>query len=41
VRAAFQTDAAPVFSLSSVEVSRDFLCRAAELGFTDVLAPLS
>jgi len=39
VRRFLQTDAAPVFSLSSVEVYRDFLGRAAELGFTDVLAP--
>ncbi len=34
-----QTDAAPVFSLSSVECYRDFLGRAGELGFTDVAAP--
>ncbi|WP_020666839.1 LLM class flavin-dependent oxidoreductase [Amycolatopsis nigrescens] len=34
-----QTDAAPVFSLSSVECYRDFLGRAGELGFTDVVAP--
>ncbi|SED73647.1 Luciferase-like monooxygenase [Amycolatopsis tolypomycina] len=39
VRRFLQTDAAPVFSLASVEVYRDFLGRAAELGFTDVLAP--
>ena len=39
VRRFLQTDAAPVFSLSGVEVYRDFLGRAAELGFTDVLAP--
>ncbi|WP_433465028.1 LLM class flavin-dependent oxidoreductase [Spirillospora sp. CA-128828] len=39
VRRFVQTDAAPVFSLSSVETYRDFLGRAAELGFTDVVAP--
>ncbi|MFF7790341.1 LLM class flavin-dependent oxidoreductase [Streptomyces sp. NPDC007991] len=39
VRRFLQTDAAPVFSLSSVECYRDFLGRADELGFTDVLAP--
>ncbi|TQM77947.1 luciferase-like monooxygenase [Saccharothrix saharensis] len=39
VRRFLQTDAAPVFSLSSVECYRDFLGRAGELGFTDVLAP--
>jgi alkanesulfonate monooxygenase SsuD/methylene tetrahydromethanopterin reductase-like flavin-dependent oxidoreductase (luciferase family) len=39
VRRFQQTDAAPVFSLSSVECYRDFLGRADELGFTDVLAP--
>ncbi|PSL57498.1 luciferase-like monooxygenase [Saccharothrix carnea] len=39
VRRFVQTDAAPVFSLSSVECYRDFLGRADELGFTDVLAP--
>ncbi|MFD0201559.1 MULTISPECIES: LLM class flavin-dependent oxidoreductase [Saccharothrix] len=39
VRRFVQTDAAPVFSLSSVECYRDFLGRAGELGFTDVLAP--
>lgn len=39
VRRVLQTDAAPVFSLSSVECYRDFLGRADELGFTDVLAP--
>jgi alkanesulfonate monooxygenase SsuD/methylene tetrahydromethanopterin reductase-like flavin-dependent oxidoreductase (luciferase family) len=39
VRRFLQTDAAPVFSLSSVECYRDFLGRSGELGFTDVLAP--
>jgi alkanesulfonate monooxygenase SsuD/methylene tetrahydromethanopterin reductase-like flavin-dependent oxidoreductase (luciferase family) len=39
VRRFLQTDAAPVFSLSSTECYRDFLGRANELGFTDVLAP--
>ncbi|MEU4804122.1 LLM class flavin-dependent oxidoreductase [Actinosynnema sp. NPDC023587] len=39
VRRFLQTDAAPVFSLSSVECYRDFLGRAEELGFTDVVAP--
>ncbi|WP_433259879.1 LLM class flavin-dependent oxidoreductase [Actinosynnema sp. CS-041913] len=39
VRRFLQTDAAPVFSLSSVECYRDFLGRAEELGFTDVAAP--
>ena len=39
VRRFVQTDAAPVFSLSSVETYRDFLGRSAELGFTDVVAP--
>jgi alkanesulfonate monooxygenase SsuD/methylene tetrahydromethanopterin reductase-like flavin-dependent oxidoreductase (luciferase family) len=39
VRRFLQTDAAPVFSLSSVECYRDFLGRAGELGFTDVVAP--
>ncbi|MBW4718459.1 LLM class flavin-dependent oxidoreductase [Saccharothrix obliqua] len=34
-----QTDGAPVYSLSSTECYRDFLGRAAELGFTDVAAP--
>ncbi|RKT54888.1 LLM class flavin-dependent oxidoreductase [Saccharothrix australiensis] len=39
VRRFLQTDAAPVFALSSVECYRDFLGRAGELGFTDVAAP--
>jgi alkanesulfonate monooxygenase SsuD/methylene tetrahydromethanopterin reductase-like flavin-dependent oxidoreductase (luciferase family) len=39
VRRFVQTDAAPVYSLSSVECYREFLGRAAELGFTDVVAP--
>lgn len=39
VRRFLQTDAAPVFSLSSVEVYRVFQGCAEELGFTDVLAP--
>ncbi len=39
VRRFLQTDAAPVFSLSSVECYRDFVGRAGELGFTDVVAP--
>ncbi|WP_158841432.1 LLM class flavin-dependent oxidoreductase [Saccharothrix deserti] len=39
VRRFLQTDAAPVFSLQSIECYRDFLGRADELGFTDVLAP--
>lgn len=39
VRRFLQTDAAPVFSLSSIECYRDFLGRADDLGFTDVLAP--
>lgn len=39
VRRFLQTDAAPVFSLSSVECYRDFLGRAEELGFTDLAAP--
>lgn len=39
VRRFLQTDAAPVYSLSSVECYRDFLGRAGELGFTDVVAP--
>ncbi|MEU5695095.1 LLM class flavin-dependent oxidoreductase [Actinosynnema sp. NPDC020468] len=34
-----QTDGAPVLSTGSVELYRDFLGRAAELGFTDVAAP--
>jgi alkanesulfonate monooxygenase SsuD/methylene tetrahydromethanopterin reductase-like flavin-dependent oxidoreductase (luciferase family) len=39
VRRFLQTDAAQVFSLASVETYRDFLGRADELGFTDVVAP--
>jgi len=39
VRRFLQTDAAPVNSLSSVECYRDFLGRAGELGFTDMVAP--
>ncbi|GGP86174.1 LLM class flavin-dependent oxidoreductase [Saccharothrix coeruleofusca] len=39
LRRFLQTDAAPVFSLSSVECYRDFLGRAEELGFTDMAAP--
>lgn len=39
VRRFLQTDAAPVFALSTVECYRDFLGRAGELGFTDVVAP--
>jgi len=39
VRRFVQTDAAPVFSLSSVECYREFHGRAGELGFTDVVAP--
>jgi alkanesulfonate monooxygenase SsuD/methylene tetrahydromethanopterin reductase-like flavin-dependent oxidoreductase (luciferase family) len=39
VRRYLQTDGAPVYSLSSVECYRDFLGRAGELGFTDVVAP--
>ncbi|XVV07136.1 LLM class flavin-dependent oxidoreductase [Actinosynnema sp. CA-248983] len=38
-RRVLQSDAAPVYSLSSVECYRDFLGRAEELGFTDVAAP--
>jgi alkanesulfonate monooxygenase SsuD/methylene tetrahydromethanopterin reductase-like flavin-dependent oxidoreductase (luciferase family) len=34
-----QFDSAPVYALSSVECYRDFLARADELGFTDVVAP--
>jgi alkanesulfonate monooxygenase SsuD/methylene tetrahydromethanopterin reductase-like flavin-dependent oxidoreductase (luciferase family) len=39
LRRVLQSDAAPVYSLSSVECYRDFLGRAAELGFTDLAAP--
>ncbi|MDS1270736.1 LLM class flavin-dependent oxidoreductase [Lipingzhangella sp. LS1_29] len=39
VRRFLQSDAAPVYSLSSVARYREFLDRAAELGFTDVVAP--
>jgi alkanesulfonate monooxygenase SsuD/methylene tetrahydromethanopterin reductase-like flavin-dependent oxidoreductase (luciferase family) len=39
LRRFLQSDAAPVFSLSSVECYREFLGRAEELGFTDVVAP--
>lgn len=39
VRRFLQTDAAPVYSLSSIECFRDFLGRAEESGFTDVLVP--
>ncbi|WP_158886964.1 LLM class flavin-dependent oxidoreductase [Amycolatopsis anabasis] len=39
VRRYLQTDAAPEYSLSSVECYREFLGRAGELGFTDVVAP--
>ncbi|WP_447008204.1 LLM class flavin-dependent oxidoreductase [Saccharothrix isguenensis] len=39
VRRFLQTDAAPVYALSSVECLHDFLGRADELGFTDVLLP--
>ncbi|WP_309110504.1 LLM class flavin-dependent oxidoreductase [Saccharothrix sp.] len=38
-RRVLQSDAAPVYSLSSVECYRDFLGRAEELGFTDLAAP--
>jgi alkanesulfonate monooxygenase SsuD/methylene tetrahydromethanopterin reductase-like flavin-dependent oxidoreductase (luciferase family) len=38
VRRFLQTDGAPVYSLQSVECYRDFLGRAGELGFTDVIA---
>lgn len=34
-----QFDSAPVYALSSVECYRDFLSRADELGFTDIVAP--
>jgi alkanesulfonate monooxygenase SsuD/methylene tetrahydromethanopterin reductase-like flavin-dependent oxidoreductase (luciferase family) len=39
IRRFLQTDAAPVSALSSVESYRDFLGRAEELGFTDMVAP--
>lgn len=39
VRRFLQSDAAPVYCLSSIECYRDFLGRAEALGFTDVLAP--
>jgi alkanesulfonate monooxygenase SsuD/methylene tetrahydromethanopterin reductase-like flavin-dependent oxidoreductase (luciferase family) len=39
VRRILQTDAAPVYSLSSVECFLDFTGRAGELGFTDVAVP--
>ena len=39
VRRILQTDAAPVYSLSSVEAFQDFVGRAGELGFTDVAVP--
>jgi alkanesulfonate monooxygenase SsuD/methylene tetrahydromethanopterin reductase-like flavin-dependent oxidoreductase (luciferase family) len=39
VRRYLQSDAAPVYALSSIECYRDFLARAEELGFTDVVAP--
>lgn len=39
IRRVLQTDAAPVYSLSSVECYRDFLGRAEALGFTDMAAP--
>lgn len=39
VRRFLQTDAAPVFPLSSAECYRDFLGRAGDLGFTDVTVP--
>lgn len=39
VRRFLQTDAAPVYPLSSLECYRDFLGRAGELGFTDVTTP--
>jgi alkanesulfonate monooxygenase SsuD/methylene tetrahydromethanopterin reductase-like flavin-dependent oxidoreductase (luciferase family) len=38
-RRILQTDAAPVYVLSSVECFLDFLGRAAELGFTDIAVP--
>jgi alkanesulfonate monooxygenase SsuD/methylene tetrahydromethanopterin reductase-like flavin-dependent oxidoreductase (luciferase family) len=39
VRRVLQTDAAPVYALSSVECFLDFLGRASELGFTDIAVP--
>ncbi|WP_019546407.1 LLM class flavin-dependent oxidoreductase [Streptomyces sulphureus] len=39
VRRYLQTDGAPTYSLGSPETYREFLGRAAELGFTDVVAP--
>jgi len=39
VRRILQTDAAPVYSLSSVECFLEFAGRAGELGFTDVAVP--
>jgi alkanesulfonate monooxygenase SsuD/methylene tetrahydromethanopterin reductase-like flavin-dependent oxidoreductase (luciferase family) len=39
VRRILQTDAAPVYSLSSVEAFRDFVGRAGERGFTDIAVP--
>ena len=39
VRRILQTDAAPVYSLSSVETFQDFAGRADELGFTDLAVP--
>jgi alkanesulfonate monooxygenase SsuD/methylene tetrahydromethanopterin reductase-like flavin-dependent oxidoreductase (luciferase family) len=39
VRRILQTDAAPVYSLSSVNCFLDFTGRAGELGFTDVAVP--
>ena len=39
LRRVLQTDAAPVYALSSVETFLDFVGRAAELGFTDLVVP--
>jgi alkanesulfonate monooxygenase SsuD/methylene tetrahydromethanopterin reductase-like flavin-dependent oxidoreductase (luciferase family) len=39
LRRILQTDAAPVYSLSSVESFLDFVGRADELGFTDIAVP--
>ncbi|WP_301128915.1 LLM class flavin-dependent oxidoreductase [Streptomyces cacaoi] len=39
VRRFLQTDGAPVFSLGSASLYAEFLGRAGELGFTDVVAP--
>ena len=39
IRRFLQTDGAPVYSLQSVECYRDFVGRAGERGFTDVVAP--